>query len=437
MPSSLVIVIGAGAGGMMAAGRAAECGARVTLLEKTDGPGKKILISGQTRGNVTNARPLEEFNEMYGKNGRFLFPAFRRFFRDDLMDFLGRCGVPTATESDGRIFPASGKAQDVVGALVKYLEDNGVSLHTRTCVTGIKVEQGRVKGDETPGGVFTGQAIILATGGASYPGTGSSGDGYRMAAALGHTIVPLRPALVPLMVQEVERARRMQGVSLRDVRVTAYRLTPDEIDPGIPVRDCGRGTGITPPRTVIESRAGDVIFTHFGLSGPAVLQMSLAVYDSLQQGPVSLAIDLRPSLTFLQLRQELQDYLDRYGKRTYRHILTGLLPEKMAAVFPELTRIQPDKPAHQISAAERDRLASALKSLRFSISGTLPLAAAMVTAGGVALDEIDPRTMQSKLVQGLFFCGEVMDIDADTGGFNLQAAFSTGFVAGEAAARTD
>lgn len=437
MPSQDVVVIGAGAGGMMAAGRAAECGAGVTLLEKTDGPGKKILMSGRTRCNVTNAKSLEEFMEMYGPGRRFLYQAFHRFFREELLAFLSSYGVATKTETDGRIFPASGRAQDIVKALERYLACNGVELLTKVRANGIMVEGGRVSGIETPKGVFPARAVILATGGASYPGTGSSGDGYRMAAALGHTVVKLRPALVPLVVQEVERARSMQGVSLRNVRLTAYQSTVEKIDPAIPVRDSGRGTGFKGQPPIIESRTGDMIVTHFGLSGPIVLEMSLAAYDALEKGPVSVSIDLRPALDFQALSRQVQEHFDHHGRRSYRNILAGLVPDGMVNAFLELTGIPQDRDAHQISAAERDRLVGLLKSFRFSIRGTLPLAEAMVTAGGVALDEIEPRTMASRLVAGLYFCGEAMNIDADTGGFNLQAAFSTGYVAGESAAAPD
>ncbi len=430
-----VIVIGAGAGGMMAAGRAAECGASVAVLEKTDGCGKKILISGRTRCNVTNAREMDDFVEMYGHGKRFLYQVFRRFFREELLAFLSRYGVATRTESDGRIFPASGRAQDIVNALESYMDDNHVPVRKVERAANILVEGGRVVGVEVPGGIFPAKAVVLATGGASYPGTGSSGDGYRLAAALGHPIVRIRPALVPLTVREIECARSLQGVSMHDVRLTAYRCPAEEINPAFPVRDSGRGTGVKARPPVIESRTGDMIITHFGLSGPIVLQVSLAVYDALEDGPVSVSIDLRPEVDFQVLSRQLQEYFDAHGQRSYRNILFGLLPASIVSVFLDITGIPQDKNAHQISAPERECLVHLLKSFRFNITGTLPLAAAMVTAGGVSLDEIEPRTMSSRLIEGLYFCGEVMDIDADTGGFNLQAAFSTGYVAGESAAR--
>lgn len=436
MGAKRVIVVGAGAGGMMAAGRAAEMGAEVFLMEKMERPGRKLLISGKTRCNLSNSRGIEAFIPMYGPNGRFLYSAFHRYFRDDLLSFLKRYGIEVITERGGRIFPASGDSRDVVWALCRYLNDFGVKMRTGFAVNGIEVESGHVTGVRTDSGFFPATEVVLATGGASFPGTGSTGDGYRMASAIGHTIVALRPGLVPLVVHESERVRKMQGVSLRNVRLTAYRCRVEEIDQfPLPVCDYGRGTGHErSPWPIIESRMGEMMMTHFGIGGPITLQMSLAVVDALREGPVSVSIDLKPALSESQLNARLQRDMDRHGKRSYRRILAGLLPRKMIEPFIEMTGVPPEKPAHQIDAVERKRLTGQLKSLRFSIKNSLPLTAAMVTVGGVSLTEIDPRTMASRLVDGLFFCGEVMDLDADTGGYNLQAAFSTGYVAGEHAA---
>lgn len=436
MGSKRVIVIGAGASGLMAAGRAAELGAEVTLLEKTDGPGKKILISGNSRCNLTNARDLDDFLLMYGVNGRFLHGAFSRFFREELLDFLRRFGVETKTERGGRIFPVSDKAADVVGAFERYLAQYGVKLVTPVRVTGLQVERGRVVGVTTTQGNFPAEAVILAAGGASFPATGSSGDGFRLAEALGHAIVKLRPALVPLVVEEQDLAAGMQGVSLRNVRLTAFQSRAAEIDPGMaPSSDVGRGIpGKRARFPVIESRQGEMMMTHFGIGGPIVLRMSLAIVDALEQGPVSVAIDLKPGLSVAQLRSRLQRDFDRYGKRSYHNILKELLPGKMVEPFIQMSGIPDEVMGHQIDSEARERLLLLLKTLRFNIKGPLPLSSAMVTAGGVSLKEIDPRTMASRLISGLYFCGEVMDIDADTGGYNLQAAFSTGYVAGESAA---
>lgn len=433
MKNKQIIVIGAGAAGMIAAGRAAEKGARVLLMEKMEQPGKKILISGKTRCNLTNTRELDDFITAYGTNGRFLYSAFHRFFREDLLTFLKKYGVETRVERGGRIFPVSDDARDVVGVFQKYLSDYAVQFKTNSRVTDILTEKGRVAGVSLQGVVLEADAVILAAGGASYPATGSTGDGYRLAEKLGHEIVRLRPGLVPLIVEEVELARSMQGVSLRNVRLTAYRGRAGEMGAGK-----GGANGASGPhsKTVIDSLMGEMMFTHFGIGGPLTLQMSLAIVDALERGPVSVAIDLKPALDIIQLQQRLQRDFDNFSKRSFRHILKELLPQKMIGPIAELSGIPGDKPGHQINAAERDRLANLLKSLRFNIRSPLSLSAAMVTAGGVSLKEIDPRTMASRLVKNLYFCGEVMDIAADTGGYNLQAAFSTGFVAGESAAET-
>lgn len=431
-----VIVIGAGASGLMAAGRAGEMGAEVTLLEKTDRAGQKILISGNTRCNLSNSKDFEGFIAMYGDNGRFLYSAFRRFFREDLLEILRKYGVETRVERGGRIFPVSERAEDVVNALQRYLADNKVRVVYSSKVTGLTIEDRRVSGVATEKGGFEADVVIIAAGGASFPATGSSGDGYRFAAGAGHTITKLRPALVPLLVKEIELARSMQGVSLRNVRLTAFRCPADEIDSSLtPDRDWGRGTGgRRPHHSVIESRLGEMMMTHFGIGGPITLLMSLSTVDALDKGPVSVSIDLKPGLKADLLRARLQRDFDASGKKTYRNILKGLLPQKIIEPFVGLTGIPEDKPGNQLNAFEKDKLLRSLKSLRFNIKGPLPLSSAIVTAGGVSLDEIDPRRMASRLVGGLYFCGEVMDIDADTGGYNLQAAFSTGFVAGESAA---
>jgi len=449
---------------MMAAGRVAERGDRVILLEKTDQPGRKILVSGKTRCNLTNSRPLQEFINMYGANGRFLYSGFHRFFRDDLLALLKRYGVEIKVERGGRIFPASDDARDVVAALRRYLDEYHVEINTGVQVTEIIAANARITGvrfretggasdfggkhqktqtliqtggERESGRFLPADAVILATGGATWPGTGSTGDGYRLAVALGHTIVPLRPALVPLIVEEIALAKSVQGVSLRNVRLTAFQCRADIInDELMPNQDTGRGIpGRRPRPPVIESRLGEMMMTHFGIGGPVTLLMSLSIVDALTKGPVSVAIDLKPALTRRQLHDRLQRDFDQHSKRGYRRILAGLLPMKMIVPFVAMTGIPADKPAHQITSAEREKIADHLKSLRFNIRASLPMSTAIVTAGGISLREIDPRTMASRLIHGLYFCGEVMDIDADTGGYNLQAAFSTGFLAGDSATR--
>jgi predicted flavoprotein YhiN len=433
-----IVVIGAGASGLMAAGRAAEMGGRVLLLEKTERPGNKLRLSGGSGCNLTNAGDLEDFVSMYGPKGRFLYGAFRQFFRDDLLSLLSRYGVETETRADGRIFPSSNRADDVVRALERYTAERGVRVIPRARVTAIRAVRKRIAAVVTDGGEHRAAAVVLAAGGASYPETGSTGDGYQLAAALGHSIARLRPALVPLIVREAALARSLQGVSLRHVRLTAHRCAAAEIDPLLTVsRDCGRGIGGRQPRhAIVESRTGDMVLTHFGISGPIVLLMSLAIVEALEQGPVSVSIDLFPDLDEGQLRRNLQHEFHRHGGRGIRHLLDGLLPHKSVDHFIRMAGIPSERLGGQVTAGERESLLRLLKSLKFNIQGPLPMASAMVTAGGVALEDIDPRTMASRQVKGLFFCGEVIDVDGGSGGYNLQAAFSTGYVAGEHACRT-
>jgi predicted flavoprotein YhiN len=430
-----IIVIGGGAAGLMAAGRAGEVGARVLLLEKTDSCGKKILVSGKTRCNLTNSAEMKKFISMYGANGRFLHSAFHRFFRPELLLFLESHGLVTKVERGGRIFPVSDNARDVLEVFKKYLAAGNVQVKLNTQVTSISSADEGIYSIKTQSGNFSCGAVIIAAGGSSWPGTGSEGDGCKLSAMLRHSIVKLKPALVPLIVNEQKLAKSMQGVSLRNVRATVFQGEAGRIDSALtPQIDYGRGENKIPRQPVVESRFGEMLFTHFGLGGPIILLMSLAVTEALENGPVSILIDLKPALTKEQLHKRLQRDLDKSGKRKVAGIIKEYLPAKMIEPFIELTGIDKEKQAHQITAPEREKIVELLKALRFNIKSPLPLAKAIVTAGGVALDEIDPRTMASKKINGLYFCGEVMDIDADTGGYNLQAAFSTGFVAGESAA---
>lgn len=422
-PRRNVIVIGAGAAGLMAAGRAAERGAHVLLLEKMDEAGKKILVTGQERCNVTNAAPLEPFLTAFGHNGPFLRNAFHRFFREELLALLRRYGVETQVERGGRIFPASGRAADVRDALLRYATEHGATIRYHTAVQELLVEEGHVTGVRTVGGeTFPAAAAILATGGASWPGTGSTGDGYVMARDLGHTLVPLRPALVPLTVAEKARAKALQGVSLRNVACTLLEATPGGKDKVLP-----------PPWPLPPT--GEVLFTHFGLSGPLVLSLSLAAVDAVRAGKsVTLALDLKPGMTFEEVRARLQREFEQYPQRKLPHLLRGWLPGSLADELAKLTPSGAERPVFTIRAGERDELATLLKNFRWRITGSLPLAAGMVTAGGVALKEVDPRSFASRRVAGLHLVGEVLDLAADTGGYNLQAAFSSGYLAGEAAA---
>ncbi len=411
-----VIVVGGGAAGLMAAGRAAERGARVLLLEKTPRLGNKLRISGQGRGNITTTCSLDDFVTAFGPHGHFLYGACARFFRDDLLALLRDLGVETVTERGGRVFPASQRAADVAEALERYVRRGGVQVRTRRPVRQLLVEGGRLVGVQTDADVEPAGAVVVAVGGASYPATGSTGDGVALAQAVGHTVVPLRPALVPLETAGDE-APQLQGLALRHVRATALRVAAD-------------GT-----ETPIASEFGEMLFTHFGVSGPIILTLSRAVGPAIGAGDrVVLSLDLKPALSAEQLDRRLQRDLAHLGRRTYRNILKELLPRKLIDVFVARTSIPADQPGHQITAAQRARILQALKGFRLWVTGMRPLAEAIVTAGGVALDEVDPRTLMSRRLAGLFFAGEVLDLDGPTGGYNLQAAFSTGYVAGQSAA---
>ncbi len=410
-----MIVVGGGAAGLMAAGQAAAQGAETLLLEKMRHPARKLRITGKGRCNLTNVAPRSDFVKHFS-NGRFLKPAFFQFFAPDLIAFFAELGVHTVTERGGRVFPASGQAQDVVDALVRWAEEAGVKLLTRSPVSALLVESGRLSGVRVshPSGerVYRADAVIVATGGASYPATGSTGDGYRLARAVGHTIVPVRPALVPLeTVGDV--APRLQGLTLRNVTLRAWAGD---------VR--------------LAEEFGEMVFTHFGVSGPIVLTISRRVVDELNEGrSVRLSIDLKPALDDRKLDARLRREFDAHGKRQYKTILKELLPRKLIPVCIEMTGIPADKRGNQITARERRRLCRWLKDFSLPVSGHRSWGEAIITAGGVSTREVNPHTMASRLVEGLYFAGEVLDVDADTGGYNLQAAFSTGWVAGRAAAR--
>jgi predicted Rossmann fold flavoprotein len=399
----------------MAAGQATQAGARVLLLERMDRPGRKLRISGKGRGNVTNTDPIPEFIAHFGASGLFLRNAFSRFFSGDLMAFLAQIGVPTASERGGRVFPASNSAQDVVDALVDWTQRCGVTLRTGVRVGRLLLRGDAVTGVETYGsheGVpFYGDTVIIATGGASYPATGSTGDGYDLARAAGHTVVPIRPALVPLETAG-DTALRLEGLSLRNVRLY--------------VRADGED---------LAEAFGEMLFTSYGVSGPIVLSLSRQVVDALRAGrAVMLSIDLKPALDEGKLDARLLRDLDQYGRRHFQTLLKGLLPRMLIPICIEQTGIPAHKEANQVMSDERDRLRTWLKGVQLVVTGYRGFSEAIVTAGGVDTREIDPRTMASRMVRGLYFAGEVIDVDADTGGYNLQAAFTTGYVAGRAAA---
>ncbi|MEJ2150574.1 MAG: NAD(P)/FAD-dependent oxidoreductase [Chloroflexota bacterium] len=409
MDSTDLIVIGGGPAGLMAAGQAARQGASVLLLEKMARPGRKLRITGKGRCNLTNVAPVEDFVAHFGENGRFLRQAFARFFTPDLLAFFTDLGVETVVERGGRVFPVSEDAKEVVDALVGWAKAGGVQIRTQEPAARLLVEGGRVAGVECRSGrAYPTRTVVLATGGASYPGTGSTGDGYTIAETVGHTIVPVRPALIPLETAG-DIAPRLQGLSLRNVRVSLW------------VDGKRRAEAF-----------GEILFTHFGVSGPLILSLSGRAVDALHAGKtVDLSIDLKPALDEPTLDARLLRELDRHGKQQVQTMLKTLLPRTLIPVCIDRAGIPAEKPCHQVTAKERKRLLRLLKDLRLEVTGHLPIEAAIVTAGGVALKEVEPRTMESRLVEGLYFAGEVLDLDADTGGYNLQAAFSTGWLAGQ------
>lgn len=406
-----VAIIGGGAAGLLAGIAAAQNGAQVTIFEKMRLPGKKIMITGKGRCNITNACEIPEFIKNIPGNGRFLNSALHRFTNDDIVLLLESHGLQTKVERGGRIFPVSDKAKDVVDTLVRIFTEAGGKLQLDTKVIEILAKDGQVTGVKTISGVYPADAVILAAGGASYPGTGSDGGGAKLAAKLGHKIVPLRPSLVPLE-SDYAYVDDLQGLSLRNVQGT---LTAD-----------GEKIG---------SEFGEMLFTHFGVSGPIILSLSNLAAKALDEGKeVELHIDLKPALSEEKLDARIQRDFTQYSKKQLANGMKDLLPQRLIPVVCDMAYLDEEKFINQISREERHRLLAALKNFCVPITSTRPLAEAIVTAGGVSVKEINPKTMESKLIRGLHFAGEVMDVDGYTGGYNLQAAFSSGHAAGMAAA---
>ena len=406
-----VAIIGGGAAGLLAGIAAAQNGAQVTIFEKMRLPGKKIMITGKGRCNITNACEIPEFIKNIPGNGRFLNSGLHRFTNDDIVLLLESHGLQTKVERGGRIFPVSDKAKDVVDTLVKIFTEAGGKLQLDTKVIEILAKNGQVTGVKTISGVYPADAVILAAGGASYPGTGSDGGGAKLAAKLGHKIVPLRPSLVPLE-SDYPYVDDLQGLSLRNVQGT---LTAD-----------GEKIG---------SEFGEMLFTHFGVSGPIILSLSNLAAKALDEGKeVELHIDLKPALSEEKLDARIQRDFTQYSKKQLANGMKDLLPQRLIPVVCDMAYLDEEKFINQISREERHRLLATLKNFCVPITSTRPLAEAIVTAGGVSVKEINPKTMESKLIRGLHFAGEVMDVDGYTGGYNLQAAFSSGHAAGMAAA---
>ena len=402
-----VIVIGAGPAGLLAAGRAAELGGRVLVLEKMRQPGRKLLISGKGRCNVTNDAALSEFIKHVFPNGRFLKSAFGHFFSGDLIALLQSQGVEVTLERGGRYFPASNKSADVLQALLGWLTTLKVEIRTGHRVEKLIIEDETIKGLEANGQTFLAKNIVLATGGKSYPATGSNGEGYLLAKQAGHSLVSPRPALVPIETSGT-LAQQLQGLTLKNVKAVVWIN--------------GKKAG---------EDFGEMLFTHFGLSGPIILTLSRIIVDALQQRHrVEVAVDLKPALDEQKLDLRLLRDLNEHGKKNFGNMLRSWLPASMVPVFIELLQIKPDKECHQVNAQERKKIRMLLKDFRLQVCNHRPFKEAIITAGGIPTAEIVSKTMESKLVKGLFFAGEIIDLDAETGGYNLQIAFSTGWLAG-------
>ncbi|NCC81469.1 MAG: NAD(P)/FAD-dependent oxidoreductase [Clostridia bacterium] len=400
-------IIGGGPAGMMAAIAASEK-SQVTLYEKNDILGKKLLITGKGRCNLTNAGTEDEIIEAFGKNGRFLFSALNSFSNKDLMNFFEKRGLPLKVERGKRVFPESDKSLDVIRVLEKELNEKNIKILKNTSVKKINVLENNGFEIVTEKGNETYDALVITTGGKSYPKTGSTGDGYIFARSLGHSVSSLSPYLIPLETNQ-EDIKELMGLSLKNVLLKAFVN--------------GKKKG---------EEFGEMIFTHFGISGPVVLTLSKIAVDALkkEKNKVVYYIDFKPALSFDELDKRIIRDFEKYNNKQFKNALDDLLPRKMIPVVLNRSGIDEEKKVNQISKEERKIIIDLLKDFPVEISGTRPLSEAIVTSGGISLKEINPKTMESKLYPGLFFAGEILDLDGVTGGYNLQEAFSTGFLAG-------
>lgn len=398
-----VIVIGGGPAGMMAAGTAANNGKRVLLIEKNDMLGRKLRITGKGRCNITNTADDETFFDNLPKNSKFMFSSYYNFNNYAVIDFFNMLGVETVEERGGRVFPKSEKAIDVVNAMIKFIKDAKVSAK-KDKATKILTKDNTVFGVKCESGEYFADNVIIATGGRSYPLTGSTGDGYRFAKEMGHTVIEIRPSLVPVETKD-SWCRELQGLSLRNISI---KLVKDGKE--------------------IFSDFGEMIFTHFGVSGPVILSASAHITDKSQY---KIIIDLKPALDEKTLDKRILRDFESFSNKNFSNALDELLPKKLIPVIVGLSGISPHKKVNMITKEERETLLKLLKNLTMTVKRLRPIDEAIVTRGGIAVNEINPSTMESKLVKGLYFCGEVIDVDAYTGGYNLQIAFSTGRQAGE------
>ncbi len=403
-----VIVIGAGASGLMAAGKAAEYGLDVLLLEKKSRPGIKLSITGKGRCNITNSAELKDFVSEFGDNGKFLFGAFSKFFNNDLIDFFKKLGVDSRLERGGRYFPESDDAHQIVNALIKYAKQNNVKIRTASPVEKIIRENNKIKEIILSGGeVLQADNYILAAGGKSYPLTGSSGDGYMFAKSLGHTISDPSPALVPLVLN-TPYLKQLNGLKLKNIELTLYADDKK-----------------------VNKLFGEIEFTIFGLTGPLILTISAQVYKFIKQNKkVAVSVNFKPALEEKQLDERLVRELNNFGGLPVRNMLKTLLPLQMVEVFMKENNIKHTEKCSSVNKEARKKILQGLTDMKFNVVSTRPIDEAIITSGGICLDEVEQNTMKSKIIDNLYFCGEILDIDGPTGGFNLQAAFSTGYLAG-------
>ncbi len=406
-----IAVIGGGAAGMAASIAAAQSGGAVTLYEKNEKLGKKIYITGKGRCNVTNDCDIAELFESVVTNPRFLYSAFYGFTNRDMMEFLEENGCPLKTERGGRVFPVSDKASDVTAALTRCLKKMGVQICLHAEIKDLWLENGKVCGViRSDGKKEEADAVIVATGGLSYPTTGSTGDGYRFAGNAGHGVTELLPALVPFETKE-DVGKDLQGLALKNVEAV--------------LRD---------GKKEIFREFGEMLFTHYGVSGPILLSASSYAAKRIKKGPLLLSLDLKPALTMDQLEARIQRDFDAAKNRQFKNSLGGLYPSRLIPVIIERCGVSPEKPVNAITREERKRLAETTKNFTLTLTGLRGFNEAIITQGGVQVKEINPSTMESKKTEGLYFAGEVLDLDAVTGGFNLQIAWSTGVLAGRTAA---
>lgn len=417
-----MIVVGGGPAGLMAAGQAAGRGMKVMLLEKMHRPARKLGITGKGRCNLTNTAESREMLRSFGGGEKFMRFSLGRFGSHDLISFFNELGVETVEERGGRVFPAAQDAQVVVRSLIAWAKIQGAAIRTDSRAAKVISENGRIAGiiakqsrpqsdsESIRGELISAENIVIATGGASYPATGSTGDGYALAKDMGHTIIPVCPALVPLETSE-DTAPKMQGLSLRNVQAEIF-IQGKKQDQGF----------------------GEMLFTHFGVSGPVILTLSKTAVQALNQNKKTLLlIDLKPAVSHSQLKNRIARVMHEQGRKKLVNILKDFLPLKMIPVFLEKSGLDPDRQGSMVSAEDQKKLRLWCKELQLEISGYRSFDEAIITAGGIKLSEVNPKTMESRKVKGLYFAGEVLDIDADTGGFNLQAAFSTGWTAGNSA----